>query len=447
LINLGSIFDAGLRAINAGDLDVYREAVRLSSKVIRDLAIAGDVDAALTFQASWYQTLVKQVESEENYHYAFRWHHAELQAAGKLRRSGRAYRSARRNIAFIVPNGVLLGHTQVLLGMIREWRESGIEINPHVFSLSGFSVELSEPLQKLSVGLASPLNGRSISPSASIDWCGAAVKHFKCGIAVWVSVPTWSSFALGSGLATEQVFWSLKFHPIHHGPDVKHIAMTPPGDGCVSMSGGPWLRFSPPLSVRGKPREPVEIAALRRSFYSQFVFGSLARSEKFNSQHFVRAVGQIISSCPGSVFVYTGHSDSPMIREEFLKRGLSDRLRYVGWVDTELYSQAIDVFLETFPFGCGVTGAQAVNAGTRMVSLWCPETLPSYYFPNIERARRVPSHWVVATSAAGYVDAAIAFYKETTVPPAESRLKDFLATIDKSKSNEFLRLVLEGDPK
>jgi hypothetical protein len=37
----------------------------------------------------------------------------------------------------------------------------------------------------------------------------------------------------------------------------------------------------------------------------------------------------------------------------------------VGWVDTPLYAAILDVFLETFPLGCGITGYQAIDEGTR----------------------------------------------------------------------------------
>jgi predicted O-linked N-acetylglucosamine transferase (SPINDLY family) len=44
------------------------------------------------------------------------------------------------------------------------------------------------------------------------------------------------------------------------------------------------------------------------------------------------------------------------------------RSHFVGWVDTPLYAAALDVFLETFPLGCGITGYQAMGAGVPLVS-------------------------------------------------------------------------------
>ena len=59
-------------------------------------------------------------------------------------------------------------------------------------------------------------------------------------------------------------------------------------------------------------------------------------------------------------------------------KGVDKKIFYIGWVDAELFSLAYDVFLETFPFGCGITGMQALTNGTALVSLWYKDTLPRY---------------------------------------------------------------------
>lgn len=41
---------------------------------------------------------------------------------------------------------------------------------------------------------------------------------------------------------------------------------------------------------------------------------------------------------------------------------------FLGWVDTRLYAQVIDIFIDSFPFPCTVTALQAMAAGKRIVS-------------------------------------------------------------------------------
>jgi hypothetical protein len=65
------------------------------------------------------------------------------------------------------------------------------------------------------------------------------------------------------------------------------------------------------------------------------------------------------------------------------KFNLLNRCFYIGWVDTNFYSELIDIFLETFPFGCGITGAQSLFQGNILISKWDNNTLPRYYFNDL----------------------------------------------------------------
>jgi hypothetical protein len=409
------------------------------AKLIRDLSGAGRIDDALNLEAVWYQHLVKQIESETNYFEAFRWHKDQLFNAGLMSREKTAS-SDPEKIAFVIPNGVLLGHTQVLLKILRDWGLDRRPIKPHVLSLSSFASELAEPLRDLSVGIHCP-DSSSISPSQAIVWCRDRIRELGCETAVWVSVPIWASYALGVGLAPKQVFWSLKFHPVHFGDPIRHIGMTPPGEGQIIINGCPWSRFSPPLTLNSKFRSNEEIAHLRRSLGNKFVFGSLARTEKFNSLEFVSAAAEIVSKCPGSIFIYTGADDSALVRKVFEERNLARSAIYVGWVDTELYAQSIDVFLETFPFGCGVTGAQAVDMFTKTVSLWCNETLPRYYFESFANAASACDHWSIATGREDYIKHAIKFYERKSPTPRKEYDSRVLLSLDKAKSAAFYNLL------
>jgi hypothetical protein len=440
MLDIRQLIQSGRSAFLAGDLETYRTATRLTAKVIRDLAVADRVDDALNLEAVWYQHLVKQMETEENYFEAFRWHTEALFSAGsRLRRATTNLVSPDR-IAFIVPNGVLLGHTQVLLKILREWRARKIPVQPVVISLTHFSDELAAPLRSLDVEMRAAGSGGA-APSTAILWCRDVIAQLGCGTAVWVSVPIWASYALGMRLAAKQVLWSLKFHPVHLGDEVKHVAMTPPGEGSITIHGKEWSRFSPPLTIGSKRRTREEIAALKNSFGGRFLFGSLARTEKFNSPQFVSAITDILAACKESIFLYTGAEDSHPLRKAFEDRGLHNSAIYVGWVDTELYSQTLDVFLETFPFGCGVTGAQAVDSGTKTISLWCNETLPRYYYKDFNEAKSACGHWTVVDTERDFIHAAITRCLNHNSNVTQSNEIGLLSRLDSVKSETFFRLI------
>lgn len=440
-MDVRELIQLGRAAFFRGDDTGYRSTVKRVSELIANLAARGQLDLALNLEGYWYNSLVKQVETEENYFQAFSGHKVAMWREGLKRRSPASATSEPRRVAFIVPNGVLLGHTQVMLKVFRDWSAAGREIDPCVISLSGFSSELAEPLRQVGVKGYYP-KATGLSPTQALDWCRSLVQHVQCKTAVWVSVPTWVSYAFGLGLAPSQVLWSLKFHPVHLGRGVRHIAMTYPGDGEVLINNDPWIRFSPPLSVRTRRRDWREVARVRAGLGAKFVFGALARTEKFNSLHYVETVADIISQCPGSVFVYTGASESPIIKDIFAKKDLPHRVRYVGWVDTELYSQVLDVFLETFPFGCGITGGQAVDLGTPVVSLWDDSTLPRFYFSNVEEATEATSHWKVVSSVSEYKRLAVALFEGLVGQERVDNDLGALSSLDSNKSDRFYEILM-----
>ena len=70
-------------------------------------------------------------------------------------------------------------------------------------------------------------------------------------------------------------------------------------------------------------------------------------------QDFLLALGQILALNPHCAFIYTGREfGRRRIARQF---GVEQQIKFIGWVDTNLYAEVIDIFLETFPFGCGVT--------------------------------------------------------------------------------------------
>jgi predicted O-linked N-acetylglucosamine transferase (SPINDLY family) len=106
-------------------------------------------------------------------------------------------------------------------------------------------------------------------------------------------------------------------------------------------------------------------------------------------------------------------------------------------------SQVIDVFLETFPFGCGVTGAQAVELGTEVISLWGGDTLPTYYFETYEEARSFKNTWKVCASIDEYLEAAINSLNSVSNQSTDNQVRQAslnLSDLDAKKPEQLLRL-------
>jgi predicted O-linked N-acetylglucosamine transferase (SPINDLY family) len=123
-----------------------------------------------------------------------------------------------------------------------------------------------------------------------------------------------------------------------------------------------------PLALDPRTPAPADVTALRARFPEKVLLGTLAREEKISSAPFLEAVAEILKRNPQCGYIWTGKAQHPGIASFFQRHGLASRCHFVGWVDTPLYAAILDLFLETFPLGCGITGYQAMGARVPLVS-------------------------------------------------------------------------------
>jgi hypothetical protein len=402
------ILRQGALAFQSDDSQKYETCLRLGGKALRSLALNGQIDLALSLEPSWYNSLVKKIETERNYRESFRWHTQAFWDIGVQQgRPNPTERAANQKVAFLAHTGALLGHTEVMLRIIEGWRQTAPHLQPYFISFGGMSPDLRAKLTALSVPHAVVPVG--LTPRLSCGWARQLIATNDISTAVWLSTPCMVSYAFGFGVAQRQILWSLKFHAVHLGPNITHVGMTKPTvDNVVVINGAPWKAFSPPLTLSLRKQSRDEICSLRKKWEGAFLFGTLAREEKFNSPSFIGAVVRILKSTPGSHYLYTGKQRPGMLEQALAQADLQERATFVGWVDTNLYAQAIDTFLETFPFGCGVTGAQAVEHGTPVISLWDEDTLPRFYFPTLAQAQYFSPKWKISDTVDQYVQHAVA---------------------------------------
>lgn len=115
---------------------------------------------------------------------------------------------------------------------------------------------------------------------------------------------------------------------------------------------------------------------------------TLARTEKMTDPAYLRAVTALLVAHPQTIFLWAGREEEPAVVRAFRDGGVLDRTRFIGWVNTRLFAQVADVFLDTFPFPCGFTLYQSMAAGKPVVIYDSPEAaqtgLWSFLKPVIE---------------------------------------------------------------
>ena len=377
-------------------LDTVQHHVTHLTAILEKLLNLGELTAAFNLQRQIYFRAGREYEDEDFVYGVMHPVHQILDRAGRQfadrhgQFTGQPARNNRHRIAFLFPVGVLLAHSEVMLMMcigLKQLSEFIIEPIIYVFDgiqpnfLAAFNacgvkvIEIPRSAFDGPTAFGQAINLRQILQQEEID------------TAVWVSVPTDGNFYFGYRVAPRQVYWSMKFHTLIT-PNVDHL-----------VSCGSWAQSEKTVHDRrwvigsvafADPLRGADLAAAAkiRADFGRFktLMGVLAREEKINSRPYLEAVARILEQHPETGFVWTGRNEHPVIRDFFAERGLSERAKWVGWVNTATYIHALDIFLETFPFGCGMTSTQALAAGKPLISYRDWTTVMGHHFaPVLER--------------------------------------------------------------
>lgn len=121
------------------------------------------------------------------------------------------------------------------------------------------------------------------------------------------------------------------------------------------------------------PTVEEQARELRRTMGDRVVVMTLARTEKMRDPIYLQAIAEILQTHPQALFLWAGREEDAQVVAAFKAAEVLDRTRFIGWVNTRLYAQVADVFLDTFPFPCGFTLFQAMAAAKPVVIYDSPE--------------------------------------------------------------------------
>ena len=364
--NIETIFRLGAAAIQHGmpaEADaMFAVAVRLLRRFIQ----RRDLPNVFATETAIYNTFVRAIESEGHYERSFSQWRDEMVALGRTYAGapapGPAAATEGLDVAFVFFSGTVLGHTEVLFRLLgsRDRRR----FRARIYTLNGTDERFARAVQALDV----PVESCAGEPGRQHEWLRERMAAHGDRIAVWVSVPPMALFVLSTRVAPVQVFWSLKHHPIR-APDIDgYITYGSWGERERVFHGQSWTVCPVPLALDPRPPRSEDVAALRARFPERVLAGTLAREEKIASRRFLESVVAILRRHPEVGYLWTGRQQHPGIAQFFHAQGVGERVHFVGWVDTPLYAAALDLFLETFPLGCGITGYQAMGAGVPLLS-------------------------------------------------------------------------------
>jgi len=286
--------------------------------------------------------------------------------------------------AFFLQAPTILGHTEAMLELL-EHRPRGLagwSDEPIVYLFTGQNPDLAQRVAALGARLVSVQSEMQTHGFyTQLQWLRRHIADNGVSHFVWVSAPPTSELSMAMQLAPVQVFWTLKFHP-YQIPDIDgYITYGAWSEQTRIMHGETWQVVPFMMSKPSPPVSEAEVTATRARFAQHdILFGTLARTEKMNATPFLDAVVRILRENPKAGFLWTGREQHAGIQAHFERGGVAAQCHFIGWVSTPLYARVLDIFLESFPFGCGLTGIQGLEAGTAFLSFEAPETQYGMHF-------------------------------------------------------------------
>ncbi|WP_353571919.1 hypothetical protein [Candidatus Albibeggiatoa sp. nov. BB20] len=270
-------------------------------------------------------------------------------------------------IGFFIHNATLLAHIQVLVNMLEGLMEMDKPLfQPHVFIFRGKNVELEQRLQRKSIPITY-LNQQSSSFYQRLVLLRQQTQQHNIHAMVWVSVAAIMPFAFSMQVAPVQIWWAMKYHDMAL-PEIDGYVTNSSVERFKQIGSRLWRAGGGAFSADELYQADFATEAEQiRASYSAFdiILGSFGREEKLDSPAFITAVIQILQKYPKAAFLWTGRHQLPSIQQRFA--AVAQQCFFMGWIDTRLYAQVIDVFLDSFPFPCGVTLIHSMAAAKPFV--------------------------------------------------------------------------------
>ena len=382
--------------------------LRVAERVLRPWLTrafeCGKHDEALELEQDIYSKVTLMRETEAHFRHCVSLSLEPARAAGRrlaLPRPKSAPAAVPR-IAFFVHGASMLAHVRMMLGVLQGLaaiRPPPIE--PMVYVFYGFSAELDAALSALQVPTVYMRREGTSGLRGGYDELLELRKRIegdRVDALVWVSVVTMMPFAFAMRIAPVQIWWAMKYHGVDLPEIDGYLTGAGVSGGFKTIAERRW-RVAPVGAADWFAPELAAKARQTRSAFARFriLFASLAREEKLRDPVFLETVACILRQVEDCAFLWTGREPLTDVQRAFETLGVAERCFFIGWVDSRLYAQVIDVFLDSFPAPCGYTLYESMAAGRPVVLFASNESehtgVHALVGPLLARSDGTPRDW------------------------------------------------------
>lgn len=339
-------------------------------------------DLALWLERELDLRYVHQIETEEHHTRHYRTVAPLMNQAGRRLRDrlplvpgASAVNSS--NVAFVVHDLVLRDVNRLLLDALRGMEKSGRSISVYVLSdvePSAYQHFLASGARIIALSNECPhLRGKGHQLLLELR---RRLAKEGTGAVLWATNISHMSFAFGLRLAPTQIWWSVQYHGVEL-EDIDGYLGASTLEKFKRIGNRDWRCVHGGISGLFDPSLTDQAQQIRRQFPVKILLGCMGRVEKLDNPQYLDAVTDILLARPEVGFLWTGQFRLPRVQERFEQAGVAERCFFAGWVNTALYAQVLDVCLDTFPFGGGITVSECMAAGRPAVFHLSPEAMES----------------------------------------------------------------------
>jgi glycosyltransferase involved in cell wall biosynthesis len=389
---------------------------RLVLPLMQWAAETDSLDLLLRLEAVSYVHYVRQRETEEHFRTCFQKMLPLMISAGERQRHQLPAMKSRQNksparIGFFLHNASILAHVEVMINMIAGYRRGGeSSLDFRVYCFEGSSLEMEAKLADLNVPLTI-LNQRfpetEERPWARLLAMRNLLNEEEVHAITWISLAVFMPLAFSAGMAPVQIWWAMKYHSL----ELEAIDGYVTGGGITRtrlVGGRVWRNGVLGSKDWYDEKLQGEAAALRMLAPDKIILATLGRIEKLLDPTYLESICALLRRNPEAIFLWTGRHYEPSIQNTFEEAGIASQTQFIGWVNTQLYAQVIDIFLDSFPLPCGFTLFQAMAAGKPVVIMTTPEAgmtgLWALIGPLLEDAAGTPEERAELKEVIGFPD-------------------------------------------
>ena len=339
------------------------------------------IDVGLYLESLYYQEFVTRFETDKAFKFGMKQISHAIESSGnelfrRLNPLGvdefEHYDNAVPIVGIFFHNASMLAHIDNVFSCLKNLTEkSNLEFVPIIFCLGGRHSAFSKAFSSIGIEIVYLDEDRDGKPILLTSKRLLRLREIclarQVDKLIWGCLSTYMLFTFSLKVAPEQIWWSQKWTGLSSSTIQKSIySITPKLK--QQINGDQWLGGWFQKESWLNDVDSKKLQESRKPFEGKLILGTLARVQKMNDVRFLAVVATILKSNDNVVFLWTGREEDKFVDDFFVENGVKQKTKFVGWVDTSLYAQILDILLDSFPSGNGVTAIQAMEAKVPVVT-------------------------------------------------------------------------------